>query len=80
MFGVNKSEKKFSCPSCGDPLRVGFWGSGIDKSRCPECGADLIFDHSHGSCRVSLGFMRSGMHGPMLSQCGMIGLGNKVRK
>jgi len=66
------SEKRFACPSCGVPLLIKFWGYGIDKCRCMECGADLIFDHDQCSCKVSLGFMRSGRHGPILSLAGVV--------
>ena len=64
--------EEFLCPACGVPLRMKYHGMyGSFEERCLGCGADLVFKVARGSCHVSLGFQRSGMHGPILRSSSM---------
>lgn len=72
MFGIGNtivSEKQFTCPVCGTRFHASYYGSGNRTERCDECGADLVFDWDRSGCKVSTGFLRSGMHEPTLQMC-----------
>ena len=70
MFGIHRTTVK--CPECGSLLDVSHLGSQTRCERCPGCGADLMFETSGRCARVSVGFQRSGMHGPVLSANGFL--------